>query len=87
MNWLKRQYQTNGWFRGFVQAVEGGALAGLATATAAGFDLSKKGLTVLVASVGTSILVAIRNYLVNRPGSPAGPVAPGTEPKSDTTSK
>lgn len=75
-NWLTNLYKSNSTFRGFVQAVEGGVIGGVAMATTNGFDFSKKGLATLGAAVLTGIAAAIRNYLVNRPGQPAVPLPP-----------
>ncbi len=75
-NWLVNLYQTNAKFRGFAQAVEGGAITGLLMATTNGFDLSKKGLTALAAAIVGGVIAAVRNYLVNRPGQPAMPEPP-----------
>lgn len=64
-NKLNSLYQTNSTFRLVVQSVEGGAMLGFITATANGFDLSKKGLVALAAGMGGGVLVAIRNLVIN----------------------
>lgn len=62
---LKAFYQGNARFRLVVQAVEGGAALGFVTATANGFDFSKKGLQALGVAAGSGALVAIRNLIIN----------------------
>ena len=71
MNWLINLYKTNAWFKGFVQAVEAGCFTGFVTATTNGFDFSKKGLIALGVGIGSGVMVAVRNYLVNRPNQAA----------------
>lgn len=73
MNWFLDLYRNNANFRSAVQAVEGGAAMGFITASTNGIDFSKKGLVALGASVVGGVIVAIRNYLLNRPGQPAVP--------------
>lgn len=73
MNWIIQQYRANAWFRGIVQSIEGGVITGFLTATATGIDFSKNGLKVFGASIVGGVVVAVRNYLINRPGQPAMP--------------
>lgn len=73
MGWLKDLYTTNSWFRGIIQAAEGGLLLAFVDFTAKGFDFSREGWKSLLVALGGGMVVAVRNYLVNRPGSPAGP--------------
>ena len=79
-NWLKNLYQTSTVFRGFAQAIEGGLVSGFLMATANGFDFSKKGLQALAAGLIAGVGLAVRNYLVNRPGQPAVPLPPLAPP-------
>lgn len=76
MNWLVNLYRNNLTFRSFVQALEGGLIVGFMTATANGIDFSKKGIAALGSAVLGGVLVAIRNYFLNRPNQPATSVPP-----------
>jgi len=76
-NWLSNLYTTNTQFRGFVQAVEAGVLMGLGSVSLDSSELfTRHGLKHLVVALVSGAIVAIRNYLVNRPGQPAVPLAP-----------
>lgn len=78
--WLISQYKTNLKFRAFVQAIEAAMVTALITATQTGIDLSTHGLKVLAAAVFAAIVTAIRNFLINPPGSPAGPTVSQAPP-------
>ena len=79
--WVLTKYQTNLKFRGLVQSVEAAIVAALIAALTNGIDFSKKGLAVLISSIGSAVIVAVRNFLINPPGSPPGPVAPPASQK------
>jgi hypothetical protein len=78
MQQLIALYRTNAWFRGLVQAIEAGAILGCASISLDPSDIiTSHGLKHIGIAVGGGILVAVRNYLVNRPGSPAGELPSG----------
>ncbi len=77
LNWFLNLYRTNAQFRGFVQAAEAGALLGVGSISVDSADLfTKHGLKHVVIAIVGGVVVAVRNYLVNRPGQPAVPLPP-----------
>lgn len=70
MNWIINLYRTNARFRAFAQAIEGGVILGFISATTNGFDWSKKGWTALGSAMGGGLIVAVRNYFLNRINQP-----------------
>jgi hypothetical protein len=87
MNWLRTQlqslvalYRSSAWFRGLVQAAEAGAVMSVASISLDPNDLfTRNGLKHVAVAVVGGVVFAVRNYLVNRPGQPAGE-PPTTKP-------
>lgn len=63
----------NPYVQGFVRAAEAGVVVGFLEVTANGFKLSGRSL---LAAIGGSAVMSIRNWLLASPLNPAVPAAP-----------
>ena len=75
--WLKKIYNTP-FVHGLVAAAEGGLMGAIMDATMDPVSIfTKQGAKHLAASAATGVVIAVRNYLKDRPGQPGS-----TTPKS-----